>query len=419
MIKKLGMVILVIGLVVVVTATAQRPRVQTRGRVVNANQYPGGDVGAKINAADRDLGTSPGEIVISGGGTISTPIVLSSDHTLRVLTGTYVSNTTETPILMKPRTSIIGSGWDAIILESTVKDVFTVIGAYNAAKTNGTKDNDLLIRDIQVKGANPGFHSAPQAISLGNCVNCTVDHVWVNRTRAIGIQLGGSGSLGFFADNSKVINCLFTSVASQNLALVNGRNILFENNRFIKAGQRGGPGSTNIDLEPNEASDRLQNITIRKNLIDVRDSETSPTGNGIVIQATSGTTLVGGIIVEDNTIIGGSNTGTITNFLSNGIYVFGPTMRDVIIRNNTITRTGQSGINIGGDRLTVINNKMTDVAGGGTPGFVMAGLFNSRVTGNSFTYTGRGPADGAMIVSHGSRGNIIEGNIGMAPVYKD
>ena len=313
---------------------------------------------------------------------------------------------------MKPRSSLIGSGWEqSIIVESTVPKQWTVISAYNNSILNGSADSDLAIRDVQIKGANPLFNSAHQAISLGNCSNCTVDKVWINGTHAIGIQLGGSSSNGHFADNSRVTNCLFTKVASQNLALVNGRNIVFEGNRFLATGQRGGPGSTNIDLEPNMPTDRIQNVTIRNNFIDVRESDVPTSGNGILAQATTGTTLVGPILIEQNTVIGGSNQGTITNILSNGIYVFGPTMRDVTIRNNTITRTGQSGIRIEGDRIVVENNKLTDVGGGGLPGFVVI-TSNSRVVNNTFTYTGRGPADGRMVIAAGSHSNVIENNRG-------
>lgn len=387
---------------------------QTRSRAqsVVANRFPGADLGAKINAADRALGAGPGEIVVTGGGLITTQVVLSPDHALKLSAGTYVTKTAAIPIVMKERSSIIGSGWDAIIVESTAPGQFTVISAFNHAQKNGAADEGLLIRNVQIRGANPGFHSAPQAISLGNCSNCTVDHVWVNGTRAIGIQLGGSSQFGHFAKNSKVINCQFTRVASQNLALVNGRDILFEGNRFLASGQRGGPGSTNIDLETNEGRDHLENVVIRRNLIDVRDSEISPTGNGIVIQATSGTPHIGNIVVEENTIIGGSITGTITNVLSNGIYVFGSTMRGVTIRNNVITRTGQAGINLEGTQLTVINNKLTDVGGGGTPGFFVQSVTNSRISGNTLTYSGSGPVDGRMLVTGNSRGNVYENNRG-------
>jgi hypothetical protein len=401
--------VIMISLVAVfVFAVAPRQR---QGRQVSANDFPGGDLGAKINAADKSLGAQPGEIVVRGGGVISTPVILSSDHVLRFLPGVYATKTAAIPILMKSRSSVLGSGWESIILESTAPNQFTVISAYSQTLLNGKPDSALVIRDIQIKGANPGFNSAPQAISLGNCSGCTIDKVWINGTRSIGIQLGGSSSTGFFAENSKVTNCLFTRVASQNLALVNGRNIVFEGNRFMAPGQSGGPGSTNIDLEPNDAGDHLENITIRNNLIDVRNSEMPTTGNGIVVQATTGTPYVGPILVENNTIIGGSNTGTITNILSNGIFVFGQTMRDVIVRNNTITRTGQSGIRIEGTRIKVLNNRLSDVGGGGVAGFVVLAT-NSEIVGNTITSLGNQPADGTITVLPGSRGNIIQNNRG-------
>jgi hypothetical protein len=342
---------------------------------------------------------------------ISTQVILSPDHVLRFFPGTYVTKTSAIPILMKSRSTVLGTGWESIIVESTAPNQFTVISAYHQSILNGKPDSALVIRDIQIKGANPGFNSAPQAISLGNCSGCTVDKVWVNATRSIGIQLGGSSTTGFFAENSKVTNCLFTRVASQNLALVNGKNIIFEGNRFIKSGQRGGPGNTNIDVEPNEGADRLENVIIRNNTIDVRDSESQPTGNGIVVQSTSGTPYVGPILIENNTLIGGSITPPITNVLSNGIYVFGNTMRNVTIRNNVITRTGQSGIRIEGTRITVTDNRLTDVGGGGTHGFVVSAT-DSQIINNTFTYSGQGPADGTMLILPGSKRNVYRNNSG-------
>lgn len=403
LILALGVIATVAGFAVV--ASAQQ------GRVVNAKDFPGQDLGAKINAADKALGTARGEIIVRGGGTISTQVIISPDHVLRVLPGTYVTRTATVPILMKSRTSLIGSGWESIIVESTAPGQFTVISAYGQAISNGTPDSGLLIRDLQVKGANPGFHSAPQAISLGNCANCTVDKVWVNGTRSIGIQLGGTSATGHFAQNSKVTNCLFTRVASQNLALVNGKNIIFEGNRFLASGQRGGPGNTNIDLEPNEATDHIEDVIIRNNLIDVHESEMETTGNGIVVQSGIGTPYVGPILIEKNTIIGGSNRGTITNVMSNGILVFGATMKNVTIRDNVITRTGQTGMTINGTRIHVINNRLTDVGGGGTPGFTVDAN-NSEFVGNTLTYTGSGPYDNRMVITEAARSNTFQNNRG-------
>ena len=385
---------------------------QTRRDTVVANDFPGADIGAKINAGDKALGAKVGDIVVRGGGTIATPIVISSGHALRLGAGTYTARTANVPILLQSNSSLIGSGWDSIIVESNAPGQFTVIGAYKSTLKNGDADSNLIIRDVQIKGANPGFNSAPQAVSLGNCSNCTVDHVWINGTRSIGIAVGGGSFLGHWAENVKVVNCLFTRVASQNLALVNGRNIVFEGNRFMAPGQKEGPGTTSIDLEPNQNTARMENVTIRNNYIDHRGSEMPTTGNGIVVQSGAGTTLVGNIVVENNTIIGGENKGVVTNVLSNAIYVMGATMQGVTVRNNTITRTGQAGIRVSGSRITVINNKLTDVGGGGTPGFIIEGLVDSRITGNTFTYTGNGPSSATMAFSGSNKRNFIQNNPG-------
>jgi Right handed beta helix region len=392
------------------TGTASR---QTGGRVVEASGFPGSDLGARINAADRALGPSAGEIVARGGGRISTQIVVSANHTLRLAAGTYAPSTKEIPVLLGQNASLVGDGLErSILLESTAPNQFTVVSPINNARRNGDADSGIIVRDIQIRGANPGFNSAQQAVSLGNCADCAAERVWINSTRSIGIQLGGSAQFGHYASNSRVTNCLFTHVSSQNLALVNGADIALDNNRFEDPGQPGGPGSTVIDLEPNAADDRLERVTIRNNLIDAR-KQNIQAGNGILIQSGSGTTRVGPILVEGNTIYGGNNVPpAITNILSNGIYTIGATMKDVTIRNNRVTRTGQSGLRLEGTRLVVTDNVFTDVGGGGTPGFFFA-ISNSRIENNTFVYTGDGPADATVATAPPFGNNVIRNNKGM------
>lgn len=393
--------------------TASAPQRQATGRVVEASSFQGADLGARINAADRALGSSSGEIVVRGGGRIETQIIVNANHTLRLMRGTYAPVTQEIPVLLGTGASLVGEGWDnTILLETTAPGQFTVVSGIANARRNGDPDSGITIRDLQIKGANPGFHSAPQAVSLGNCTNCTVEKVWMNSTRAIGVQLGGSPEYGHYASNSRVVNCLFTHVASQNLALVNGVDITLENNRFENPGQPGGPGSTVIDLEPNSEKDRMQRIVIRNNFIDARKNPIQA-GNGIVVQATSGNDLLGPILIEGNTLYGGNSTPpNITNSLSNGIYVFGNTMKDVTIRNNSVTRMGQSGLRLIGTRFTVVDNKFFDVGGGGLPGFYMA-ITDSRIENNTFVYSGNGPADNGVEVGKPFSGNFIRNNPGI------
>src|SRR5258705_5006669 len=104
--------------------------------------------------------------------------------------------------------------------------------------------------------------------------------------------------------------------------------------------------------------------------------------------------------------------------MSNGIVVFGATMKDVTVRDNVITRTGQTGMTIGGTRIHVTNNRLTDVGGGGTPGFTIDAT-NSEFVGNTLTYTGSGPADNRMIISERSRANTFQNNGGWVLTGKE
>lgn len=385
-----------------------------QGRRVEANRFPGADLGAKINAADQSLGSAPGEIVVRPGGRISTQVVVSSGHTLRFMPGTYPATTADAPILLRSGATLTGASREnTILLESTAPGQFVVVSAYEHARRNGAADSDITVRDIQIKGANPGFNSAPQAVSMGNCKRCTVDNIWVNGTRSIGVQYGGGAMLGNFAQDSKVVNSLFTRVASQNIAVTNGRNILIEGNRIVAPGQRGGPGSSSIDLESNDAADHLEQITVRNNHIDMRDSELDSVGNGIIVQSGSGTPHVGPVLVEGNTLIGGYNDpGRVTNKMSNGIYVIGVTMKDVTVRNNSVTRTGQAGINVEGTRIYVRNNRLTDVGGGGTAGFMVGSIGQSEIVDNEFFYTGSGPVEHTIVVRGITPSSVIERNRG-------
>ncbi|MGI8837270.1 MAG: hypothetical protein ACR2H4_11625 [Pyrinomonadaceae bacterium] len=80
-----------------------------------ANNFPGSDLGAKINAADKDLGNREGENQVRSGGTISTQVVINPKHTLRFGPGTYTLATellSEGAFLLKSHTTVIGSRWD-------------------------------------------------------------------------------------------------------------------------------------------------------------------------------------------------------------------------------------------------------------------------------------------------------------------
>src|SRR6185503_3546024 len=83
-----------------------------RQRIVNANSFPGADIGAKINAADKSLGAGPGEIQISGGGRFATQVVISPGHTLRLKGGVYKSTVPGPSVLLSDNTALVADSWD-------------------------------------------------------------------------------------------------------------------------------------------------------------------------------------------------------------------------------------------------------------------------------------------------------------------
>jgi len=81
-----------------------------------ADQFPGADLGAKINAADAALGSDPGEIWVTTSGTLATQVSLTSNHTLRLLGNITVN--VPTPILIPYTASgvaILGSGYGTVL----------------------------------------------------------------------------------------------------------------------------------------------------------------------------------------------------------------------------------------------------------------------------------------------------------------
>ena len=97
------------------TAPAQESRpsgpTAESGNIRWAERYPGGDLGARINAADADLGKEAGEIDVGGPGTVETRVSLSSNHVLHL----HAPTTWKAGITVQDGNSVIGDGCAALI----------------------------------------------------------------------------------------------------------------------------------------------------------------------------------------------------------------------------------------------------------------------------------------------------------------
>lgn len=400
-------------------AAAQTNRKNTRV----ANDFPGADLGAKINAADKDLGSASGEILVRAGGTISTQVIINPGHTLRFSAGTYRLTTEllwEGAFLLKSRTAVIGSGWDTMIIEPPRVGwiVFQSFEDIRKQPAHSGTDSNINISNLQIKGANPAVEgSVRQTINLGNCHQCVVDHVWFNGTGIIGVAAGGNALAGNFADTVTIKNNLFTHVAGQAAAVVNGRNVIIDGNTFKDSGRDTRQGVTAIDIEPNVPSDIIERIEITNNMIDSRGSGFLH-GNGIVVQNGAGARTFGPVLVKGNTITGGELVPNLSGNIALGIYVAGQT-RDVTVVNNTIQRVAHSGIRLeNSTRNYVANNTLVSTGTGGILAFEVINTTDSQILDNVVSVDPNSPLGNSVIQETGnSRNNTYRGNTdGRTPI---
>lgn len=370
---------------------------------LTTRNFPGDDVGARVNAADRSLGDRPGSIIVEPG-TIATQIHLHPNHDLYLQAGEFPivnpSPTSKFPqgerywfgaILQGHHTRIWGAGEGRTKFIEPARFGYIVIQASeDAVLDKGNVLNSLVTNNIgggffSVLGANTqpegGVHST---IQPGNAHGFDYQHIAMLGTSCLGITAGGTALNGHHAEDGKVSFIKGDLLASQTVNIVNGRRIKFEDIVCLRPGKfLALQNLTSIDLEPNTSLDVIQDIEIRRLLIDATDSplvdgKPVSTGNGIAIQNTVFTQDYGPVLLEDFRIIGGPLIQDFAGRLSTGVYVGGPTAR-VTIRRGYVQRVGQSiyrfedGIGSTGDDLVGVSGGT-----GGTEAFDVANTTHSR-----------------------------------------
>jgi parallel beta-helix repeat protein len=369
---------------------------QTRGgRRVDAERFPGADLGAKINAADKSLGAGAGEVVVSSGGTVRTQVVVSPGHTLRFASGTYASEVGGSTYLLKDGASL-RCGRGVVLLESTApktsrtgigplrSSLFTIVQDHAGSTRNGTVSRNLTVEGCTFRGARKDFNSAYQTVSMGNCHNCRVEGNRLENTSTIGVQIGGSSAAGNYALNSVIARNEFVGVASQNAAITNCVGCRVEGNRFLNPGQPKGPGVSVIDVEPN-IGDRVDDLLISNNHIDASDAPygagVPKTTNGIVANAGNRTTVFRNVRIVDNTVIGARHADRGNRITWAGILV--RSAPGVTVERNTVRRISR-GIMVDYDStdFTIRENTLISCGSGGTATLSIEDSSGGRVISN-------------------------------------
>jgi hypothetical protein len=276
------------------TPTPRTVTASTAGlRRVNAHEFPGDDIGTKINNAAKSLGGTAGEIILTSGGLFKVTAIIPAGCTLLLKGGVYKSVTPGPLILLNDNSALVGDNYDAVLEESTGdsispgispttgRPIHTIVQDLAGATLNGTSCRGIRIEHVHFRGARKDFNSAFQTASLGNCRNGKAVRNLFDSTRTIGLQVGGGSALGNYAQDCELDDNKFIAVASQNLAVTNGINISVRRNVCERAGQPNGPGVTCIDVEPN-VGDRVENVVVEANVMDCRQSPQDAGGNKVL-----------------------------------------------------------------------------------------------------------------------------------------
>lgn len=358
-------------------------------RTCSVEKMGGGDVGAKINACDQSLGAESGEIQLTGGGNIATQVVISPGHTLRVMSGNYTATTNGAVIRLKDNSSLTCDSLTPTLEESKglvgVTSPFTIVTPYNGASAdapNGALAQNILIKGCHLKGARTDFNSAPPTVGLGNCHNCRVEGNWLESTRSIGINVGGGAAMGQYAQNVSVTGNRLTAVASQNISVVNADAVTISNNRMISPGRTGGPGVAVFDIEPNDGSDRITNVTFNDNFIDATKNNHASVLFGVVVQNGSGAKPFENIVIKNNQITGADHSQKDVDWiLFAGILV--RSAAGVRIEGNQVVRTVRGIlVDYGSSGATVSGNRLISCGSGSTNALVIENSNNNKITGN-------------------------------------
>lgn len=396
------------------------------GRVCLVASMRANDVGAKINACDAQLGTAKGTIRLTGGGTIATPVVISPNHTLQVVSGVYRATNDGAVIRLKDDSSLICDSWDAVLQESTGRnDVggvkpFTIVAAYNGTVVeapNGSLARNLTVKGCHFKGARTDFDSTAQTVSLLNCHNCSATNNWLDATRTIGIQTGGAAALGHYADNVVIAKNLLTQVASQNLAIVNSTNVQMVDNTIKAPGLPGGPGVVPIDVEPN-VGDRVVNVKIANNMIDLTESVIDANGHkvlhGIVINNLNQAAPFSGIEVTGNTVFGATLKDTINRI--SGALILARSAQNTVISNNNLRRgTWCILIDYESNHLKVFRNQLNSCGSGSSEPFKIENssyneIYENRLWSDPANLYDFSLISGNIVERGTSDNNIFRGN---------
>lgn len=405
-----------------------------------ADQFAGADLGAKINAADADLGATVGEIWVIGGGTITTNVSISTNHTLRVFPGAYGGVGS---ITLAANTALIAENPRSTVLTMTLTNTHQVIIA----------GSNVVVRGLELVQTGSG---------TGNNIHCSGSYsqLRINGNEcqsgyhAFYYALGGSNANSLWFTNNLITTCgrADSAVAILNLNGVVATPILsdvhVEDNIFSGSGASAGISASQIFCSTSSLGIRnavYANNTVFNSLggglwgsgVDgftfIGNHIYSPANEGIDAEFCQNISMVGNVIKSASgtavTILGltgGAVSTTSTTAVSAGTIA---TVTPVAMTN--IVPLGQLYVDSAGTPETVQVLSVTattftayfasahsgtwNIVGAGTSSNIVSVSRNISINGNSVESSGSAFA-GAVHVVNGTRVSVT-GNTIHNPVY--
>lgn len=384
-----------------------------------------GDLATRIEAAEAELGTRTGEIIITGNEPITRTVIVGTGHTWNVSgMHTLVKGANHRGLIwMKDGSKIISKNNGGFQNDVTGLSRPRMIETYEGmqpfkddkfgADYDARVGSNITIEGIQLKdipGANPSA-SVNAALNFGNCHNCKASKVWFNGLNDFGVQVGGHALWADkYADGVEVVDCVFTKVATQNIAWVHGQNGLIARNKFVQSG-RANQVHVVIDIEANYSPySFLKRIKVIDNVIDF--TEAAGSYGGIAVTSSAPTVPTEDIEILRNTLIGKS---TVAKALSRkGIELAGddlnsPDGKRITVADNNISDFDQICIVAAGDQIQVLRNTLKNCSWGlPTSGILATDLTNSVIKDNNIS--GRLAELGFQNVRKKNANNLVEGN---------
>ena len=387
-----------------------------------------GDLTTRIEAAERELGTRTGEIIITGNEPITRTVVVGTGHTWNV-SGMHMlakGASYRGLVWMRDGSRLISKNNGGFQNDVTKLSKPRMIETYEGmqpfkdAKFGADYDakvgSDITLIGIQLKeipGANPSGQ-INAALNLGNCHNCKVEKVWFNGLNSFGVQVGGHALWpNKQADGVEIVDCLFTEVGTQNIAWVHGQNGLIARNKIVKPG-RVGQAMVAIDIEANYSPySILKNIKIIDNVIDFTDSPGS--FGGIAVTSSAPTVPTEDIEISRNVLRGeskGSEAHSRRGIDLSGDDFNSPDGRRIIVADNQVSDFHQICIVAAGDQIQVLRNTLKNCGWGlPTSGILATDLSNSIIRGNIISSdAGHISELGFQTVRKTNARNLVEGN---------